>query len=309
MYVLELVGVCIFFKLCHPVGFTQRRQDSCYGLPLCNGKSGLSKARDASQYYLNYNHTYADKEPYGDLTVVALKGYFMIHDAKVTQCDFFTINQKSLLIFCSEYQSKMLLNYFDNNKIEAGLDEAGRGCYAGPVFAAAVILPKDFSHPLLNDSKKLSEKQRDLLRPIIEKECVAFAVASVSNEEIDAINILQASFKAMHHSINQLKIKPELLLIDGNRFRPFEDILHHCIVKGDGKYTCIAAASILAKTYRDEYMLKAHDQYPQYKWNKNKGYGTADHREAIDKYGLCALHRKSFNIVPMQGRLFGNCNL
>lgn len=200
----------------------------------------------------------------------------------------------------------MLLNYFDSGKIEAGLDEAGRGCYAGPVFAAAVVLPKDFSHPLLNDSKKLTEKQRDALRPVIEKESIAFAVASVSHEEIDTINILQASFKAMHLSINQLKIKPELLLIDGNRFKPYEDIPHHCIIKGDGKYTAIAAASILAKTYRDEYMLKMHENFPHYGWKKNKGYGTADHRAAIQQYGICKLHRKSFNILPLQQKLFGN---
>jgi ribonuclease HII len=200
----------------------------------------------------------------------------------------------------------MLLNYFDSGKIEAGLDEAGRGCYAGPVFAAAVVLPKDFYHPLLNDSKKLTEKQRDALRPVIEKESIAFAVASVSHEEIDTINILQASFKAMHLSINQLKIKPELLLIDGNRFKPYEDIPHHCIIKGDGKYTAIAAASILAKTYRDEYMLKMHENFPHYGWKKNKGYGTADHRAAIQQYGICKLHRKSFNILPLQQKLFGN---
>lgn len=205
--------------------------------------------------------------------------------------------------------NSQLEKYLDPEKTEAGIDEAGRGCYAGPVYAAAVILPKDFHHPLLNDSKQLNEKQRNLLRPIIEKESVAWAVAAISNREIDEINILQASYKAMHLSLDQLKTLPDLLLVDGNRFKPYQNIPHHCIIKGDGKYASIAAASILAKTYRDEYMLKAHDQYPQYKWDKNKGYGTADHREAINRYGLCALHRKSFNIVPMQGRLFGNCNL
>ena len=197
----------------------------------------------------------------------------------------------------------MLENSFDINKIEAGLDEAGRGCYAGPVFAAAVILPKDFYHPLLNDSKKLTEKNRDLLRPIIEKEAIAYAVSMVDHNEIDQINILQASYKAMHLSIDKLKKKPELLLIDGNRFKPYKKIRHECIIKGDGKYSSIAAASILAKTYRDDYMLKIHLEYPEYQWNKNKGYGTAVHRNAIDKYGLCTYHRKTFNILPVQIKL------
>ena len=197
----------------------------------------------------------------------------------------------------------MLENSFDINKIEAGLDEAGRGCYAGPVFAAAVILPKDFYHPLLNDSKKLTEKNRDLLRPIIEKEAIAYAVSMVDHNEIDQINILQASYKAMHLSIDKLKKKPELLLIDGNRFKPYKKISHECIIKGDGKYSSIAAASILAKTYRDDYMLKIHLEYPEYQWNKNKGYGTAVHRNAIDKYGLCTYHRKTFNILPLQKKL------
>ena len=192
----------------------------------------------------------------------------------------------------------MLENSFDINKIEAGLDEAGRGCYAGPVFAAAVILPKDFYHPLLNDSKKLTEKSRDLLRPIIERVAIAFGVAKVDHHEIDQINILQASYKAMHLSIDQLKKKPELLLIDGNRFKAYKKIPHQCIIKGDGKYSNIAAASILAKTYRDEYMQNIHLEYPHYCWNKNKGYGTADHRRAIEEFGLCEYHRKTFNILP-----------
>lgn len=183
--------------------------------------------------------------------------------------------------------------------MEAGLDEAGRGCYAGPVFAAAVILPKDFFHPLLNDSKQLIEKQRDLLRPVIEKESIAFAVASVDNETIDNINILQASFTAMHLSLDELKTRPQYLLIDGNRFKPYKKIPHQCIIKGDGKYASIAAAGILAKTYRDEFMQKIHRAFPQYGWNKNKGYGTAAHRNAIDQYGLCSYHRKSFNIYPL----------
>ena len=192
----------------------------------------------------------------------------------------------------------MLENSFDINKIEAGLDEAGRGCYAGPVFAAAVILPKDFYHPLLNDSKKLTEKNRDLLRPIIEREAIAFGVAKVDHKEIDEINILQASYKAMHLSIDQLKKKPELLLIDGNRFKAYKKIPHQCIIKGDGKFSNIAAASILAKTYRDEYMQNIHLEYPHYCWNKNKGYGTADHRRAIEEFGLCKYHRKTFKILP-----------
>jgi ribonuclease HII len=192
----------------------------------------------------------------------------------------------------------MLAPFLHNHLLEAGLDEAGRGCYAGPVFAAAVILPKDFYHPLLNDSKQLNEKQRDLLRPVIEKESICFAVASVDNDAIDTINILQASFRAMHLSIEQLKTKPEFLLIDGNRFKPYPGIPHQCIIKGDGKYAPIAAASILAKTYRDEFMQQIHALFPQYGWDKNKGYGTATHRKAIDAYGLCSYHRKSFNILP-----------
>ena len=194
----------------------------------------------------------------------------------------------------------MLLPHYQTILTEAGLDEAGRGCYAGPVFAAAVILPQDFFHPLLNDSKQLKEKERDLLRPIIEKESIAFAVAAVDNDEIDKINILQASFKAMHLSLDELKTIPQLLLIDGNRFKPYKKIAHHCIIKGDGKYASIAAASILAKTYRDEFMQKAHTAFPYYGWDKNKGYGTAVHRKAIEDHGLCKYHRKSFNILPGQ---------
>lgn len=190
----------------------------------------------------------------------------------------------------------MLLSHYQTKLTEAGLDEAGRGCYAGPVFAAAVILPADFFHPLLNDSKQLKEKQRDLLRPIIEKESIAYAVASVDNNEIDTINILQASYKAMHLSLDKIKVLPQLLLIDGNRFKPYKKIAHQCIIKGDGKYASIAAASILAKTYRDELMKKLHQEFPQYGWDKNKGYGTAIHRKAIEIHGLCKYHRKSFNI-------------
>ena len=192
----------------------------------------------------------------------------------------------------------MLAAYFNPDKLEAGLDEAGRGCYAGPVFAAAVVLPKDFHHPLLNDSKQLSEQQREMLRPVIEKESIAFSVQMVDHEEIDSINILQASYKAMHLCLDKLKKKPELLLIDGNRFKAYKKIPHHCIVKGDGKYASIAAASVLAKTHRDAYMLSLHEQFPQYGWDKNKGYGTALHRKAIEDYGLSEFHRKSFNILP-----------
>lgn len=192
----------------------------------------------------------------------------------------------------------MLAPYLHKDLIEAGIDEAGRGCYAGPVFAAAVILPKDFFHPLLNDSKQLNEKQRDGLRPVIEKESIAFAVALVDNGQIDQVNILQATYIAMHLAIDQLKQIPEILLIDGNRFKSYKNIKHQCIIKGDGKYASIAAASILAKTYRDEFMKKIHNDFPLYGWNKNKGYGTAFHREAIEQYGLCDHHRKSFNILP-----------
>jgi len=198
----------------------------------------------------------------------------------------------------------MLQPFLNNTGAEAGVDEAGRGCYAGPVFAAAVILPLHFFHPLLNDSKQLNEKTRDILRPIIEKESISFAVGMVSNEEIDRINILQASFKAMHLAIDALQAKPDRLLIDGNRFKTYGQIPHRCIVKGDAIFASIAAASILAKTYRDAYMQTAHKNFPQYGWNQNKGYGTAQHRKAIEDHGLCDLHRKSFNILSPQVQLF-----
>ena len=178
------------------------------------------------------------------------------------------------------------------------MDEVGRGCYAGPVYAAAVILPKSFYHPLLNDSKELTREERNELRPVIEKECYAFSIASVSNTEIDRINILQASFKAMHLALNNLKRTPELLLVDGNRFKKYKQLPHQCIIKGDGIYASIAAASVLAKCYRDEYMENLHEKYTMYYWNKNKGYGTREHRSAIEVHGLCRYHRKSFNIWP-----------
>ena len=194
----------------------------------------------------------------------------------------------------------MLKSFFQDKLTEAGCDEAGRGCFAGPVFAAAVILPKDFFHPLLNDSKLLPEKHRYELRTVIEKEAISYAVARVDNDEIDAINILRASFKAMHLAIDELSQSPGLLLIDGNRFPSYKKIAHHCIIKGDGIYASIAAASVLAKTYRDDYMKDLHHQFPHYNWASNKGYGTQEHREAIEQFGLCALHRKSFNINPEQ---------
>ncbi len=198
----------------------------------------------------------------------------------------------------------MLLPFYQQELWEAGCDEAGRGCYAGPVFAAAVILPRDFHHPLLNDSKQLSEKNRDKLRPIIETESIAFAVASIDNNEIDQINILKASFRAMHLAVDKLKKKPQLLLIDGNRFIPYKKVPHHCFVKGDGRFASIAAASILAKTYRDDYMQQLHTEYPLYGWNQNKGYGTATHRKAIEEIGLCKYHRISFRLLPQQKELF-----
>jgi ribonuclease HII len=198
-----------------------------------------------------------------------------------------------------------LLSFFLENTIEAGCDEAGRGCLAGPVVAAAVILPSDFYHPILNDSKKLSEGKRAFLRPIIEKEALAFAVGIVDNNEIDAINILNASFLAMHRAIEQLKVNPELLLIDGNRFNSYKKVPHECIIKGDGKYLSIAAASILAKTYRDELMEKLDLEYPAYQWKKNKGYPTKAHRQAIFENGATLLHRKSFTLLsPEQLSLF-----
>jgi ribonuclease HII len=199
---------------------------------------------------------------------------------------------KMVFYFCQ----KLLLPFFHNKFFEAGLDEAGRGCFAGPVYAAAVVLPKEFYHPLLNDSKQLTKDERDYLRPLIEKESISFAVASVNNYEIDRINILQASYKAMHLALNKLKSKPDILLVDGNRFRSYKNMPHYCIIKGDGIYASIAAASVLAKTYRDDYMVGLHEKYEMYCWHNNKGYGTPEHRQAIEAHGLCRYHRKSFNI-------------
>ena len=194
----------------------------------------------------------------------------------------------------------MLKISYTKDKIEAGCDEAGRGCLSGPVFAAAVILPKNFKNELLNDSKKISEKNRYLLREIIEKEAIAYAVYKTNCEIIDKINILNASILSMQNAVKELKIKPELLLIDGNRFKPFEDYEYKCIVKGDSKYSSIAAASILAKTYRDDYMLELDKEFPQYKWNKNKGYGTKEHQIAMQKYGRSKYHRKTFSFKSQQ---------
>ena len=194
----------------------------------------------------------------------------------------------------------MLLPFYKKEWKEAGCDEAGRGCFAGPVFAAAVILPKKFQHSTLNDSKQLNEKQRNEMRKIIEKEAISFAVAHVSHEEIDNTNILKASIKAMHLAVSHLKTTPEFLLIDGNRFTPYKNISHQCIIKGDAIFSSIAAASILAKTYRDEYMLRLHEEFPHNHWNANKGYGTVKHRNAIKEFGICKYHRISFRILPEQ---------
>ena len=191
----------------------------------------------------------------------------------------------------------MLNPFFDKEGIEAGLDEAGRGCLAGPVCAAAVILPKDFYHPLLNDSKLLTEKKRELLRPIIEKEALAFAVVMVNHKKIDAINILNASILAMQKAVDKLNVKPSLLLIDGNRFKQHKKYEHKTIIKGDSKFASIAAASVLAKTYRDDLMKKLHKKYPQYTWNNNKGYPTKAHRKAIKENGITPYHRLTFRLL------------
>ncbi len=194
----------------------------------------------------------------------------------------------------------MLISAYKNNSIEAGCDEAGRGSLAGPVFAAAVILPANANIPYLNDSKKLTEKRRYELRAIIEKEATCWAIGRVSNKEIDRINILNASILAMHKAINKLLIKPNLLLIDGNRFKPYKNIEHYCIVNGDSKFASIAAASILAKTYRDDFMKKIHKQHPVYGWNKNKGYATQYHIDAIREHAYSDYHRKSFHLKSDQ---------
>ena len=198
----------------------------------------------------------------------------------------------------------MLLSSFTDDLIEAGCDEAGRGCLAGPVVAAAVVLPKNYQHELLNDSKQLTRTERDVLRLDIQRDALAWAVAEISNEEIDLINILNASFKAMHCAIEKLSMKPALLLIDGNRFAPYLDTPYECIIKGDGKYLSIAAASILAKTYRDERMTTLASQFPGYSWETNMGYPTEAHRDGIRQLGITPFHRKSFTLLPTQLELF-----
>ena len=202
-----------------------------------------------------------------------------------------------------QVQTSKLRSFYQQGVVEAGCDEAGRGCLAGPVYAAAVILPPDFENELLNDSKKLTGKQRNQLRPLIEEQALAWAVVAVDNQEIDRVNILNASFLAMNRAVEKLELKPEHLLIDGNRFRPGSDIPFTCMVKGDGRFYSIAAASILAKTYRDELMQRLHQEFPQYGWDKNKGYPTRDHRAAIRKYGPSKYHRMSFRLIDEQLQL------
>jgi ribonuclease HII len=191
----------------------------------------------------------------------------------------------------------MLQSHYYEGKLEAGCDEAGRGCLAGSVYAAAVILPEDYQNELLNDSKQLTEKKRYQLREIIERDAVAWAVGIVTPEEIDKVNILNASILAMHRALDQLKVRPEAIIVDGNRFKPYQKLPHTTIVKGDGKYLSIAAASILAKTYRDDYMNQLAEEYPQYDWRSNKGYPTKKHREAIKQFGITPYHRKSYNLL------------
>ena len=198
----------------------------------------------------------------------------------------------------------MLENFYQTSLVEAGCDEAGRGCLAGSVFAAAVILPPDFHHPLLNDSKQMTERQRNLLRPIIEREAVAWAVAEITAARIDEINILKASIEGMNVAAASLKVAPQFLAIDGNRFISHNGLPYKCIVKGDGKYANIAAASVLAKTHRDEYMMRLHEEFPNYGWDRNKGYPTKEHRLAIREYGLTPYHRLSFNHTEGQLELF-----
>ncbi|CAA0170066.1 ribonuclease HII [Tenacibaculum maritimum] len=191
------------------------------------------------------------------------------------------------------------LNY-SGFSLEAGTDEAGRGCLAGPVVAAAVILPKNFYHNILNDSKQLSEKKRKELRPFIEKEAIAFAVSFIHEKEVDSLNVLQASITGMHRAISDLQISPEFIIVDGNKFKPYKEIPHETIVKGDARYLSIAAASILAKTYRDDYMEQLHEEFPQYNWKQNKGYPTKQHRNAIREFGITQYHRKTFKLLPEQ---------
>tara|TARA_B100001057_G_C22645795_1_gene870028 strand:+ start:205 stop:804 length:600 start_codon:yes stop_codon:yes gene_type:complete len=197
----------------------------------------------------------------------------------------------------------MLKNNFSGFQFEAGTDEAGRGCLSGPVVAAAVILPNDFYHDVLNDSKQISETKRKILRPIIEKEALSFGISLVTNQEIDTLNILKASIEAMHRSITEMSIVPEFIIVDGNKFTLYKQIPYQTIVKGDAKYMSIAAASILAKTYRDDYMEKIHLEYPAYNWKKNKGYPTKEHRKVIQEIGITEYHRKTFKLLPNQLKL------
>lgn len=197
----------------------------------------------------------------------------------------------------------MLKSYFYKNLTEAGCDEAGRGSLAGPVVAAAVILPKNFKHPVLNDSKQLSAKIREILRQEITESALAWKVAFVDNNEIDNMNILRASIKAMHLALDALEKRPGFILVDGNSFYPYKNVNHKCVIKGDSIYLSIAAASVLAKTFRDEYMIRIHEEFPQYGWNNNKGYGTAKHREALMRYGVTPYHRKSFTLIDTQMNL------
>ena len=203
----------------------------------------------------------------------------------------------------------MLHNCYQRDVIECGTDEAGRGCLAGPVVAAAVILPLRFRNKLLNDSKKVTRDTRNILKKVIEKKALCYSVSFIDNDKVDEINILNASILAMHHCVNSLNIQPGHILVDGNRFKPYPNIPHLCVIKGDGKYLNIAAASILAKTYRDAYMESLHEEYPMYNWKQNKGYPTLEHREAIEKYGITRYHRKSFKLYPQQLELeFEACN-
>ena len=197
----------------------------------------------------------------------------------------------------------MLKNNFSGYKLEVGTDEAGRGCLSGPVVAAAVILPLDFHHELLNDSKQISEAKRKILRPIIEKEALAFGVSFIHHEEVDQLNVLQASITGMQRAISDMKISPEFIIVDGNKFKSYQEIPYKTIVKGDAKFMSIAAASVLAKTYRDDFMEKIHQEYPAYNWKQNKGYPTKEHRKAIQEFGITKYHRKTFKLLPTQLKL------
>lgn len=203
----------------------------------------------------------------------------------------------------------MLKTFFQEELLEAGCDEAGRGCLAGPVFAAAVILPKNFYHPLLNDSKQVTEEHRNELRPVIEQQAIAYAVAQLDHKQIDKLNILRASFKSMHLAVKALSVSPQLLLIDGNRFAKYRRIPHKCVIGGDGQYASIAAASILAKTYRDDYMKQLHLKFPKYNWAQNKGYATREHQEALDKWGPSRYHRRSFRLDYSSQELFSEVTI